>query len=120
MRARFVEEDLAALAQRQHGVVARRQLLTLGLGAAALGRRLEAGRLHRAHAGVYAVGHPLLGVDGRWMTAVLACGPDPALGYASAAAFLDLRRGVPSVIDVVAPSAGGRARRGCGSTAIPG
>jgi hypothetical protein len=46
MRARFVEEGLAALATRQHGVVARRQLLALGLVAAAIGRRLDAGRLH--------------------------------------------------------------------------
>ena len=110
MRARFVEEDLAALATRQHGVVARRQLLALGLGAAAIGRRLDAGRLHRVHAGVYAVGHPVLGVYGRWMAVVLACGPEAALGYASAAAFWDLRRGVPSVIDVVVPTAGGRSR----------
>jgi len=112
MRAGFVEQDLAALAGKQHGVVARRQLLALGLGAAAIGRRLEAGRLHRIHTGVYAVGHPVLGVNGRWMAAVLAGGAGAALGYASAAALWDLRRGVPSVIDVVVPSAGGRARPG--------
>jgi very-short-patch-repair endonuclease len=112
MRAKFVEEELAALATRQHGVVARRQLLAIGLGAAAIGRRLDAGRLHPIHTGVYAVGHPILGVQGRWMAAVLACGPGAALGYASAAAFWDLRRGVPAVDGVVVASAGGRARAG--------
>jgi hypothetical protein len=112
MRAGFVEEELARLATGQHGVVARRQLLSLGLGAAAISRRLATGRLHRVHAGVYAVGHPILGVYGRWMAAVLACGAQAALGYASAAALWDLRRGVPSVIDVVVPTAGGRARPG--------
>jgi very-short-patch-repair endonuclease len=112
MRGKSVEQELADLAGRQHGVVARRQLLALGFHGNAVDRRLEAGRLHRVHAGVYAVGHPILGVNGRWMAAVLACGPGAALGYASAAAFWDLRRGVPSVIDVVVPSAGGRARPG--------
>ena len=112
MREGFVEEDLAALAERQHGVVARRQLLALGLGPAAIGRRVDAGRLHAIHAGVYSVGHPLLSVYGRWMAAVLACGPAAALGYASCAALWDLRRGVPTVIEVVVPSAGGRARAG--------
>jgi hypothetical protein len=112
MRGRSVEQELADLARRQHGVVARRQLLRLGLQGNAVDRRLEAGRLHRIHAGVYAVGHPILGVNGQWMAAVLACGPRAALGYASGAALWDLRRGVPSVIEVVVPSAGGRARPG--------
>jgi very-short-patch-repair endonuclease len=112
MRGKFVEQELAELARRQHGVVARRQLLTLGLGGNAIDRRLDAGRLHRVHAGVYAVGHPLLGVNGRWMAAVLAGGADAALGYASGAALWDLRRGVPPVIDVVVATAGGRARPG--------
>jgi very-short-patch-repair endonuclease len=111
-RGKFVERELADLAGRQHGVVARRQLLTLGLHGNAIDRRLEAGRLHRVHAGVYAVGHPLLSHYGRWMAAVLACGPGAALGYASAAALWDLRRGVPAVIDVVVPTPGGRARSG--------
>jgi very-short-patch-repair endonuclease len=112
IRAGFVERDLSALAERQHGVVARSQLLALGLGAAAIGRRLEAGRLHPIHAGVYAVGHPILGVYGRWMAAALAGGPGAALGYRSAAALWDLRRGVPSGIEIVVPTAGGRSRPG--------
>jgi hypothetical protein len=45
-----------------------------------------------SHAGVYAVGHPILAVNGQWMAAVLACGRGAALGYAPAAAFRDLRR----------------------------
>jgi Protein of unknown function (DUF559) len=39
---------VAALATRQHGVVARRQLLEIGLSPRTIDRRLEAGRLHRA------------------------------------------------------------------------
>src|SRR3954453_3130819 len=112
IRGRSVEQELAALALRQHGGGARQQLLALGLQSNAVDRRLAAGRLHRVHAGVYAVGHPILGVNGRWMAAVLAGGPDAALGYASAAAFWDLRRGVPNRIEVVVPTAGGRGRPG--------
>ncbi|MFL5856026.1 MAG: type IV toxin-antitoxin system AbiEi family antitoxin domain-containing protein [Solirubrobacteraceae bacterium] len=52
-RARAVAE----LARRQHGVVAKRQLIALGVGAGAIKHRLGVGRLHRVHAGVYALGH---------------------------------------------------------------
>jgi predicted transcriptional regulator of viral defense system len=112
IREGFVERDLAALAARQHGVVSRRQLLAMGLGAAAIGRRVDAGRLHRVHLGVYAVGHPVLGKHGRWMAAVLACGPGAALGYESAAVLWDLGRGDAGISHVVVPTAGGRARAG--------
>ena len=44
-------------------------------------------RLHRIHRGVYAVGHRGLGEKGRWMAAVLACGPDAVLSHTSAAAL---------------------------------
>jgi hypothetical protein len=74
MRGRSVEQELADLARRQHRVVARRQRLRLGLQGNAVDRRLEAGRVHRIHAGVYAVGRPILGVNGQWMAAVLAAG----------------------------------------------
>ena len=63
------------LAERQHGVVALRQLQLLGLSKSAVSRRAGAGRLHRIHRGVYAVGYPKLIGYGHWMAAVLACGP---------------------------------------------
>jgi very-short-patch-repair endonuclease len=106
------EKRLAGLARRQHGVVARRQLLALGLSSSAIGRRVDAGRLHVVHAGVYAVGHPLLSRDARWLAAVLACGPGAALGYRTAAFEWSLRRGEPTLIDVVV--AHGRARSHAG------
>src|SRR4051812_13177285 len=112
MRQGFVEQELAELAAGQHGVVAWRQLLARGLSASAIGRRVAAGRLHPVHTGVYAVGHPLRSHYGRWMAAVLAGGPGAALGYGSAGAVWDLRRGVPAVIEVVVASAGGCARAG--------
>jgi predicted transcriptional regulator of viral defense system len=108
MRGESDEERLVQLALRQHGVVARRQLLVAGLSSSAIARRIDAGRLHIVHAGIYAVGHPLVSRDGRWMAAVLACGPRAAIGYGTAAAVWSLRRGEPRLVEIVA--AHGRAR----------
>ena len=112
MRQGSTELRLAALARRQHGVVARRQLLDLGFSASAIARRVAAGRLEAVHAGVYAVGHPLLSRDARWLAAVLACGPGAALGYATAAFEWSLRRGEPRLIEVVVPHAIKRSHAG--------
>jgi very-short-patch-repair endonuclease len=71
---------------------------------------LPAGRLHRLHTGVYAVGHPVLGRRGRWMAAVLACGPGAALSHASAAALWELRASASTWIDVTVPRTGKRTR----------
>lgn len=78
---------IATLAQGQHGVVARRQLLERGLTADQIDGRVRRGRLHPVHRGVYAVGHPLLSGEGRWLAAVLACGPGAVLSHRSAAAL---------------------------------
>src|SRR4051812_18311066 len=94
------EADLAA---RQHGVVARRQLLELGLSAAALGRRVECGRLHPIFRGVYAVGHTAMPRLGRTHAAVLACGPDALLSHRSAAELWGLLRSSRYIIDVTVP-----------------
>lgn len=45
------------------------------------------GRLHSLARGVYAVGRPELTRQGRWMAAVLACGPKAMLSHGSAAAL---------------------------------
>ncbi len=86
-----IDAVIAAIAQRQHGVVARPQLLALGLGRRAIGHRVECGRLHVVHRGVYSVGHPLLSIEGRWTAAVLAAGAGAALSHRAAAALWGLR-----------------------------
>lgn len=75
------------LAEAQHGVVSRRQLLDAGLSRRAIQHRLERGRLHLVTEGVYAVGRPELTRKGWWMAATLACGPDAMLSHRSAAAL---------------------------------
>lgn len=80
------------LVASQHGVVARRQLLELGLSVAAIRHRIDGGRLHLVGRGVYAVGRPELTQHGRWMVAVLACGPGAMLSHGSAAALWGVGR----------------------------
>jgi very-short-patch-repair endonuclease len=80
-----LDARLAKLAERQHGVVSRGQLLELGLGKSAIGDWVKRGRLHGVHRGVYAVRYPTLTRNGRFMAAVLACGEGAALSHFSAA-----------------------------------
>jgi hypothetical protein len=80
-----VDRLLAELAGRQHGVVARWQLLGLGISRRAIDTRLAASRLHRLHQGAYAVGHSVLSIRARWMAAVLASGAQAVLSHRSAA-----------------------------------
>jgi len=80
---RDLGERAAALAGRQHGVVARWQLLDMGFSRDMIHRRI--GRdLHRLHRGVYAYGHVAITQESRWMAAVLAFGPDAVLSHRSA------------------------------------
>jgi very-short-patch-repair endonuclease len=78
------------LARRQHGVVARHQLVDGGWSPSRIARERHARRLHHLHTGVYAVGHRALTDNARWMAAVLACAPDGVLSHHSAAALWGL------------------------------
>lgn len=94
---------MAQLAGRQHGVVSRPQLERLGMKQSAIDRRLRAGRLHLVHAGVFAVGHPIVSRKGRWMAAALAMGEGAVLSHRSAAALWGLR-GYTGPVHVTLPS----------------
>jgi predicted transcriptional regulator of viral defense system len=91
------------LVRDQHGVVARRQLLAEGMSSEAIRHRLGSGRLHRLARGVYAVGRPDVSHRGRWMAAVLACGPDALLSHHSGAELWNLLPRRPGAIDVSVP-----------------
>jgi predicted transcriptional regulator of viral defense system len=86
-----VGQAIATLAARQHGVVSTAQLRHLGLDRFAVNRRVAAGWLHLLHRGVYAVGHASVSTRGRYLAAVLACGPAAALSHRSAADLWGLR-----------------------------
>ena len=68
-------------------MIARSQLLELGLESRSIEHRLAKGRLHPLWRGVYAVGRPEVSQHGRWMAATLACGPAALLSHCSAAAL---------------------------------
>jgi hypothetical protein len=102
---------IARLAASQHGVVSRRQLIDAGLGRGAIAHRLQIGWLHPMHRGVYAVGHPPLTREARWMGAVLACGDGAGLSHGCATALWDIRSYSGVWIDVTIPSRHGRKKR---------
>ncbi len=72
---------MAALAHRQHGNVARWQLLSLSFDDNAIRHRVTTGRLFRVHLGVYAVGRPPKTPLERAGAALLACGEGAALSH---------------------------------------
>jgi predicted transcriptional regulator of viral defense system len=92
------------LARRQHGVVARRQLLALGFTRQGIEHRIRKGRLHPIHSGVYAVGRPELTQHGRWMAAVLAKGPATVLSHRSAASLYGVAKQQGNAIHVAVPT----------------
>lgn len=103
LRSHGDDRPLSTLAQSQYGVVGRWQLLGLGWSEEEVEWRIRTGRLHRVHAGVYAVGHTVLSREARWMAAVLASGEGAVLSHWSAAALWMIRPSSRSVIDVITP-----------------
>jgi very-short-patch-repair endonuclease len=98
---------VAKVAERQHGVVTRRQLEAAGIGSKAITGKVRRGQLHR---GVYAVGHQAPSWQGRWMAAVLACGDGAVLSHHSAAALWELLKPISGSIHVSVPTTHGRKR----------
>src|SRR4051794_7046642 len=112
--ARSIDDAMAALAERQHGVVPRRQLTARGARADAIDHRVERRRLHPVHRGVYAVGHRKLTREGAWMAAVLAGGDGAVLSHRSAAALWGIRDTSAPDVSVIAV----RPRRGRSGLAV--
>jgi hypothetical protein len=101
--ARYKDRAMTRLAGRQHGVVARHQLLDLGLSRRAIGGRVERGLLQEVYLGVYVLGARRITRRGRWMAAVLAAGEGAVLSHRSAARLWRLLPPAAEVIDVICP-----------------
>jgi very-short-patch-repair endonuclease len=110
-RGPAVGPAVAALAACRHGVVEHSELLRLGLSRSTIRRWVLDGRLHRVHRGVYAVGHAELTSHGRFLAAVVSCGPGAALSHEAAATLWGLRKPRGPRIDVTVTTQGGRGRR---------
>jgi very-short-patch-repair endonuclease len=102
------DRRVGALADRQHGVVARAQLLAAGMSSPAIGRAVNAGRLRPVFRGVYAAGHVALRREGWWLAALLACGEGAALSHRTAAAVWNFHTSPAFPIDVTTSTNHGR------------
>lgn len=100
------------LADAQHGVVTRAQLLALGYTPEGIKHRLRTGRLFTLWPGVYAVGRRRVGRLGMWKAATLACGPESALCGQSGAALVSLQSNEGGWVEVAVPPGVVRSRRG--------
>jgi very-short-patch-repair endonuclease len=109
---REIDRAMSELAQRQHGVVARRQLLQLGMRRGAIARRLERGQLHEVLRGVYVFGPRRIGRRGRWMAAILAGGEGAVLSHRSAARLWALMPPGSGAIEVTHPTKRSIERKG--------
>jgi very-short-patch-repair endonuclease len=92
-QGRTVEEKVGRIAEAQHGVVTRGQLLGAGISAAGIQRRVRRGALLREYRGVYRVGHRAPGVEATYLAAVLACGTAAVLSGRAAGYLLGLLKG---------------------------
>jgi very-short-patch-repair endonuclease len=109
--SRRTEAVISALAEHQHRVVSRAQLIdNFAIGRDAIDRRINNKRLHRVHKGVYAVGSRKLSTEGRLLAAVLAGGPDAFVCGQSAAAYDGFARDDPRQVHLAAKTT--RKRRG--------
>ena len=100
-RSQARQRRVAEIAARQHGVIARWQLVELDWSHDAIDHRVRRGALHVVHHAVYAVGHARLSRKGRWMAAVLSCGPAGVLSHRSAAALWGICRPPHSQPEVI-------------------
>jgi hypothetical protein len=121
---RTVERKIGRIADNQHGVVTRRQLLRAGISTEEIKGRVRNGVLIREHRGVYRVGHRAPSIEARYMAAVLACGQGALLSRLAAAHLWGLIKGAAPVPEVTTRTErrvkgvrARRARRGDGDDA---
>jgi hypothetical protein len=99
-----VEQKMASLARRAHGVVTRAELLGARISSDEIDHRVRKGALIRVHRGVYRVGHAAPSVEARYMAAVKACGEGAVLSRRAAGWLLGILKGRPPIPEVTAAS----------------
>ena len=115
---------MAGIAGRDHGIVARGELLDAGLSAAGIARRVQKGLLFPEYRGVWCVGQPASTREARYMAAVKAGPADALLAEHAAAHVWGLVKGTPPQPRIVSSHEckvpGLRARRCRGLAAADG
>jgi hypothetical protein len=109
---RGVDAEVGRLAVAQNGVVTREQLEGLGLNDQAIAKRVARSRLYRVNQRVYSLTPGVMTERGKFMAAVLACGPGAVLSHRSAAYLWGLVQTWEDPIDVTAPNRRGRSPGG--------
>lgn len=107
-RTESVEQAIARLAGKQHGVAARRQLRDLGLLDGAIDDRITSGYLQPLFRGTFAIGHRAISRKSRMLAATLACESGTVLSHGSAAELLGLWDKQLPVVHVIPPNWSGR------------
>jgi very-short-patch-repair endonuclease len=100
---RDVDAVIGRLADGQHAMVSRWQLLQLGISGHAIEHRIERHQLFPRHAGVYSVGRREVTSEGLFMAAVLAGGPGAVLSHRSAGDLYGIHRNAHPRIEVTVP-----------------
>jgi very-short-patch-repair endonuclease len=95
---------VANLAGTQEGIVAREELLALGLGESAIDHRVARGELHPRYRGVYAVGHQATSRKGWLIAALKACGEHAVLSHRTAADLWGISPSSGRLIEVSGPT----------------
>jgi hypothetical protein len=103
VRKTDVAARVSDMATAQRGVLTRAQLLGSGVGGTMIARWIRAGRLHRLHPRVYALGHRCIGPEAELIAALLYAGPGAALSHATAAWWWRLIDHRPLEIELSAP-----------------
>lgn len=109
----------AELANRQGGIVSRRQLLEIGMSPAAVDHALATGRMHPIFRGAFSLGHAHLERNSELRTATLVCGAGSVVSHGTAAHLLGFWEHPPPQIDVIAPVEAGRKHSGIRRRHVP-
>jgi very-short-patch-repair endonuclease len=95
------DREISAIGAVQQAIIAREQLLELGVGRGAINHAIARGRLHLRHRGVYSLVAPrALPPLAAERAAVLACGDGALISHHSAAAMWGIRPAIGGDVDV--------------------
>lgn len=95
--------EVAELARRQHGLVARRQLVKLGVPSASVSKHARHAGWRQTHRGVYVLPGAVMDHEQEIMAAILRLGENAMASHLTAARLHGLVQLRPPVIDVLLP-----------------